>query len=99
MIITFEKDCQYPIQNRYLLISSLLQIFEQITVEFNKVDGTFRSMTVTRNDKYLPPAAVTENHKTRAVDYSTLSAWSIEDQGWRSFKVANILSVATHNNE
>jgi hypothetical protein len=63
-------------------------------VTFTKLDGEQRVMTCTLMPSTLPPAApVKENHRIRAVDPGTISAYDLTQQAWRSFKTMRVTEV------
>jgi hypothetical protein len=71
----------------------------RVRVEFNKVDGTPRSMLCTKN-----PDIITEQHMPRS-DFNNLDVpptapskvlrvFDLEKQSWRSMRIANITAWA-----
>ena len=63
-------------------------------VTFTKVDGSVRVMPCTLSAGLLPPAPVTEStEKTRKVNPNTLSAYCVDKNEWRSFRVANVTEI------
>lgn len=69
------------------------------TVVFTKVDGTEREMNCTLLAEYLPnqetdkQQLLTEN-ATRTENPNTISVWDLDNNGWRSFRIDSIKSVA-----
>ena len=61
------------------------------TVEFNKVDGTPRSMRCTLLEQYLPEKA--EFESTRKVNDEVLAVWDLDKQSWRSFRLDTVTFV------
>lgn len=61
-------------------------------VKFRKVDGSERVLKCTLDRSFLPPEPISEGTK-RKVNVNVLSVWDIENAGWRSFKIDNIISV------
>ena len=64
-----------------------------VTVTFEKVDGTMRTMRCTLLPQYL-----TEEFKNKAPMLTettplTVSVWDVEASGWRSFRVDNVRNV------
>jgi hypothetical protein len=67
----------------------------RVRVDFNKVDGTLRSMLCTKN-----PEIITEDHMPSAHPISAdsvpstpptiLRVFDLEKQAWRSMRIANI---------
>jgi len=60
-------------------------------VKFRKVDGSERTMKCTLMQSFLPVTPVTEGTKRKNPD--VLCVWDIENNGWRSFKLENVLSI------
>lgn len=58
-------------------------------VEFVKKDGTIRVMLCTLEESKLPPSV----GSGRVSPETTLPVFDIEADGWRSFIVANVISV------
>ena len=63
------------------------------TVTFTKVDGSQRVMTCTLQSKYLP-----EEYKNKAPVLTetvgnAISVWDINANGWRSFRVDNVIEI------
>jgi hypothetical protein len=65
-------------------------------VTFTKKDGTERIMRCTLDPKQLPPAPVTEGEvkKERKVNDDVVAVYDLEAQGWRSFTLKSVKSVA-----
>jgi hypothetical protein len=59
-------------------------------VEFNKVDGTPSVMECTLDSRLIPPAPQTGGPAAAPQDADYLRVYSLDRQGWRSFKVANV---------
>lgn len=74
---------------RDLLVENILQ------VTFDKVNGDERVMTCTLKRDVLPTpdAGKTENDVKKASEAS-LSVWDVNANGWRSFRMDRIKSVA-----
>ena len=61
-----------------------------VTVVFEKVDGTLREMKCTLQDSFIPePQLLTEDTPIG----EAMAVWSVDDNGWRSFRVANVKEV------
>lgn len=87
-----------PNVNRAELIE-LLRTDKPRFIEFNKVSGEVAGMLCTLNPAFLPP--LTEDKadgetagSPRAVNESIIHVYSIDRQAWRSFRVANIISLS-----
>lgn len=58
------------------------------TVIFTKSDGSVRTMKCTLNESVLPePSGKTS---TRRSNPDVISAWDIEKEGWRSFRIDSV---------
>jgi len=66
------------------------------TVTFTKVNGETREMPCTLKADLLPPQKVVEDEEKteRKINTENLSAWCTDKDGWRSFKLANVVEVA-----
>jgi hypothetical protein len=84
-------------------LSALLHAGECV-VEFNKVDGTVRSMPCTLNEALIPPPPAHETNTDNPVDFPTpkkekkqnpdvMSVWCLDKKEWRSFRIANVISA------
>lgn len=65
-------------------------------VKFTKVDGTERVMPCTLVESYLPPAKAEDPmslKRVREISPEVMSVWCTDVGAWRSFRVANVLSV------
>ena len=65
-------------------------------VTFTKIDGSVRVMPCTLRADALPPK-LTESTKPRAHNETVISAYCLDKQEWRSFKVANVTNVTVLN--
>jgi hypothetical protein len=64
-----------------------------LNIEFNKVNGESRKMRVTLMDSYLPELNSSSEKPSRVVDQDLITVWSVDDNGWRSFKKENLVSA------
>jgi len=68
-------------------------------VEFTKVDGTVRTMPCTLKAELLPPQpepkilAEGEVPKIKKENPDVVSVWCTDKKEWRSFRIANVISV------
>jgi len=73
----------------------MTQLKENVcVVEFEKVNGDKRVMTCTLQESVLPPAKKDEpitQKKVREVNQEVVSVWDTTAEGWRSFRVENVL--------
>ena len=80
-----------PLQEE--IINTLRQGIYEVT--FNKVNGEQRVMPCTLKEDLLPAAiqkdVVSETAKERKGD--AISVWCTDVQAWRSFKLANFISI------
>jgi hypothetical protein len=84
-------------QRRDIIKSMLSEGVYKIT--FTKVNGETREMPCTLNADMLPSQTVTEDkEKTeRKINTENLSVWCTDKNGWRSFKLANVVEIAPLN--
>jgi hypothetical protein len=61
------------------------------TVEFKKKDGSLRTMRCTLQESFLP--LVISGDSSREKSENSLSVWSIDDAGWRSFIIENVKRI------
>jgi hypothetical protein len=82
MGMTYERDA---------VIRDLRQ--NVIEVTFIKINGEQRVMRCTLDPQYLPPnydpQHLDEQHKKKE-NLSTIAAWDLNAQGWRSFRVDSV---------
>lgn len=66
-------------------------------VIFTKVNGEERNMLCTLREDMIPPASKDEpitQKKVRSVAEEVLPVWDINAEGWRSFRIANVVSFS-----
>jgi hypothetical protein len=75
-------------------LSDLLHSGECV-VEFTKVNGELRTMPCTLKAELIPPAPVVEGKvvKEKKPNLDTMSVWCLDKKEWRSFRIANVISV------
>ena len=83
-------------RNRY--IRNLLSEHD-CEVTFTKVDGTVRTMPCTLRSAAMPARAVNEHHQTRLYKPETLSAFCLDKNEWRSFRVMNVTDIRIMHEE
>ena len=67
----------------------------EVTVTFTKADGSERVMRCSLNESLLPPATPSEGEaKERKVNLAAIPVFDLDVQGWRSFRVDSVKSVA-----
>lgn len=67
-----------------------------VSIKFKKVDGTERVMQCTLKQELLPPPQPEvpgEIKKSRLVNEDVINVWDLESNGWRSFKISNLISA------
>lgn len=65
-----------------------------VTVVFEKTDGTERTMRSTLQSSYLPQF-LAEHDGQRQENPDVLAVWDVDNQGWRSFRVASVKQLIT----
>ena len=60
-----------------------------VTVVFEKVDGTERTMRSTLQSSYLPQF-LSEHDGQRQENPDVLAVWDVDNGGWRSFRVSSV---------
>ena len=65
---------------------------QDVTVDFEKTNGDFRSMTCTLNESRLPPAI----NKTaqKKVNPEVCTVWDCNQNAWRSFRWDRVKRIA-----
>lgn len=66
-----------------------------VDIKFTKKDGSLRDMRCTLNEKFLPQIEKTED--TKKENANVLAVWDIDNSGWRSFTINNIVFVGELN--
>ena len=68
-------------------------------VIFTKVNGEERDMQCTLKEDLLPePVASDEEvNRNRPVNEEVLAVWDTKAEGWRSFRIANVVSFSSDN--
>jgi len=66
-------------------------------VTFTKVDGSTRVMPCTLRPEALPPKVMVESKLEKKPQTAVVSAYSLDNQGWRSFRITNIIDVKVIN--
>lgn len=80
--------------NRDTIVDAL-KTNHKVQVVFTKVNGDKRTMNCSLHKDIIPadklPMESTTSPKTK--NTSIVSAWDIDSDGWRSFKVANVINI------
>ena len=66
-------------------------------VTFTKVDGSVRIMPCTLREEAMPQRDVEKFHQTRVVNENVISAFCLDKNEWRSFRVANVTDIKVLN--
>jgi hypothetical protein len=66
-------------------------------VTFTKVDGGVRVMPCTLREEAMPQRDVEKFHQTRTVNEKVISAFCLDKNEWRSFRVANVTDIKVLN--
>lgn len=69
-----------------------------LAITFTKKDGSVRSMNATLMESVLP-AKVPEVTRTKTPNPNVVSVWSVQDEGFRSFRLDSVLSVNIQEGE
>jgi hypothetical protein len=80
--------------NRDEIVSLLKK--EVCTVEFKKLNGDKRVMSCTLKESFLPAAKKHDpmsQKKVREINPEVVSVWDTSAEGWRSFRVANVIEI------
>lgn len=82
MVIDMNEDEKLNLKE--LLKSNVVQ------VTFWKANGEKRTMNCTLQSTFLPESV--EKEETRKQSDTALAVWSVDDDGWRSFRWESIMS-------
>jgi hypothetical protein len=66
-------------------------------VTFTKVDGSQRNMRCTLNSSFLPEEYQNKGMPLSEYNRASLSVWDLEANGWRSFRIENVVSISAEN--
>jgi hypothetical protein len=66
-------------------------------VTFTKVDGSARVMPCTLREAAMPQRDADKFHETRVVNENVISAFCLDKNEWRSFRVANVTDIKVLN--
>lgn len=62
-------------------------------VTFTKVNGDKREMTCTLDQTMIPdPIEIKAEKSPKAVNEEVLPVWDVKAQGWRAFRIDNVIS-------
>lgn len=84
---------------RNLQMTDLSQLLHNniVCVKFKKVNGEERTLKCTLLEKYIPQS--NSSSKTKKTNDNVYSVWSVDDNGWRSFRKDSIISYDVNSNE
>ena len=81
-----------PLEQKTQLLKSILN--ENVCeVTFTKVNGEVRIMPCTLKHDLLPKQDVITSTKSKTKTTDVLSVWCIDQIGWRSFRIDNIIGI------
>jgi len=66
-------------------------------VTFTKVDGSVRVMPCTLREAAMPQRDADKFHETRVVNEKVISAFCLDKNEWRSFRVENVTNIKVLN--
>jgi len=66
----------------------------EVTIEFEKADGTMRPMRATLKESLLPEVPATTN-RTRKPNDDVLAVFDVRVNGWRSFRWDRLRKVGS----
>ena len=73
-------------------LKSILKSNTSVEITFTKVNGEKRVMNCTLHESVLPKVDLPiEPSNRKAQSDSIISVWDIDEEGWRSFRVANLV--------
>ncbi len=80
---------------RNLLMKELQELLREniVTVKFKKVNGDERILNCTLKGEYIPESS---SEKQKKANDKIYSVWSIDDNGWRSFRKDSVISYAVN---
>jgi len=98
MIVEKIEFGSLPEFNTFERISMLNELLVNglCTVNFIKLDGTTREMICTLNVDLIPEEYKPKGQKKTRDNNNVLSVYSPKD-GWRSFKVDNVISIEVYD--
>lgn len=73
---------------------------EVLEINFNKKDGTSRSMICSLKNEFLPKVEKkTESTTTKKENLNTIAVWDIEKEAFRSFRIDSLIDYKILNEE
>ena len=72
-------------------LKDILKANTTVEVTFTKVNGENRVMDCTLHESILPKIELVLEHSKKAQNDSIISVWDINQNGWRSFRIANLV--------
>jgi hypothetical protein len=80
-----------------------LLLKNECVVEFTKINGDVRSMPCTLKAELIPPVepkvlAEGEVPKVKKENLGVMNVWCLDKKEWRSFRIANLISVKVKEN-
>ena len=80
-------------EQEYRKIMEFFRNHKVVEIEFIKKNGDLRSMLCTLDPAFMPERDQNEFHKTKLVDYTTVTVWDFEAEGFRAFKTDKLISI------
>lgn len=80
---------------RQTLIDSLSK--GKSKIQFTKVNGEQRTINCTLDEAYLPERKISPSETVRKENQDILCVWSLDDNQWKSFRIANVISIEKTN--
>ena len=75
----------------YMVLKNLLNV-GTLSVTFTKKDGTERTMKCTTKSSHIPEEKQPIGEKIIKENNEIIRAYDVESEGWRSFRVENVMS-------
>lgn len=96
-ILEFEPEA--TLESRTKHISAFFKEHKNVLVKFTKVDGSLREMPSTLNESLIP-GRLTEwapDETKRKQNPNVMSVYCTDADGWRSFRLLNVISVTGYD--
>jgi hypothetical protein len=74
-------------------IKEILKNNTTVEVTFTKVNGEQRVMNCTLHESVIPKSELPLEASKKSQNDSIVSVWDITQNGWRSFRVDNLVSI------
>jgi len=89
-----DKTIEYTPEDLAVTRAWLISLLKdhKMEINFNKKDGTSRKMLCTLIESELPKRDIKESTVTKKVNEEIISAYDLEKEGWRSFRLDSLTS-------